>query len=86
MRMRTPFALGAALMGLAAAGIGSAAAAANVATRGLGEAIGPLRQRRGKGQNNRRGRGAVAKPRKRPNMRTVSKRARSKHRKAAKRG
>jgi hypothetical protein len=42
------------------------------------------RERRGKGKNNRRGKGLQAKPRKRRNMVTVSKRVRLKHRRAAK--
>ncbi len=38
--------------------------------------------KRGKGRRNRRGNGVQAKPRKRPNMKTVSKRVRRKHRRA----
>lgn len=43
----------------------------------------PGRERRGKGQRNRRGRGAVARPKKRPNRLTISKRVRRKHRRRA---
>jgi hypothetical protein len=39
--------------------------------------------RRGKGQNNRRGKGVRAKQRKRPNRLTISKRIRRKHRRAS---
>lgn len=41
------------------------------------------KDRRGKGQNNRRGKGLRAKPKKRPNRLTISKRVRRKHRRAA---
>jgi hypothetical protein len=41
------------------------------------------RHRRGKGQDNRRGKGLKAKPKKRPNRLTISKRVRRKHRRAA---
>lgn len=40
-------------------------------------------RRRGKGQNNRRGKGLRAKPKKRSNRLTISKRVRRKHRRAA---
>lgn len=40
-------------------------------------------QRKGKGRNNRRGRGAVTPPKKRSNRLTISKRVRRAHRKAA---
>lgn len=40
------------------------------------------RTTRGKGQNTRRGKGKQAKPKRRPNMRLVSKRVRRKHRRA----
>jgi hypothetical protein len=43
----------------------------------------PRKQRRGKGQNNRRGKGLTAKAKKRPNRLTISKRVRRKHRRAA---
>jgi hypothetical protein len=39
--------------------------------------------RRGKGQRNRRGKGAISRPKKRPNRLTISKRVRRKHRRAA---
>jgi hypothetical protein len=41
------------------------------------------RQRRGKGQNNRRGKGARSQPKAKPNRLHVSKRVRRKHRRAA---
>lgn len=41
------------------------------------------RQRHGKGQNNRRGKGARSSPKARPNRLTVSKRVRRKHRRRA---
>lgn len=41
------------------------------------------RQRRGKGQNNRRGKGARSRPKARSNRLIVSKRVRRKHRRAA---
>jgi hypothetical protein len=40
-------------------------------------------RRGGKGRNNRRGKGIQAKPKKRPNRLTISKRVRRKHRRAA---
>lgn len=39
--------------------------------------------RRGKGQNNKRGKGLRSKPKKRPNRLIISKRVRRKHRRAA---
>lgn len=42
-----------------------------------------VRQRRGKGHNNRRGKGEQSKPAKRSNRLHVSKRVRRKHRRAA---
>jgi hypothetical protein len=41
------------------------------------------KQKRGKGQNNRRGKGKRSPPKGRPNRLTISKRVRRKHRKAA---
>jgi hypothetical protein len=43
----------------------------------------PAKQRRGKGQSNRRGKGLQAKARKRSNRLTISKRVRRKHRRSA---
>jgi hypothetical protein len=39
-------------------------------------------QKRGKGQNNRRGKGKRSPPKSRPNMLTISKRVRRKHRRS----
>lgn len=83
---KNPFALGLSLLGVAMAGIVVAGSAGMSAAASLGNALdgvgtGP-RRHRGKGHNNRRGKGVVAKARKRSNMRTVSKRIRHKHRRA----
>lgn len=42
------------------------------------------KDKRGKGQNNRRGKGKRSPPKQRPNRLTISKRVRRKHRRAAK--
>lgn len=88
MRSRVPFSLGAALIGMMLGGVGYTGQGASGTGGGRASTgnidVKPLdRRHRGKGQNNRRGKGAVAKARKRPNMRTISKRVRAKHRRAA---
>lgn len=85
---RHPFALGAALLGMALAGVGytgHAGGGGMPSLGGAGESVDKIdrNERRGKGQRNRRGKGEVSKPRARPNMRLVSKRVRHKHRRAA---
>jgi hypothetical protein len=72
-----------------------AAAAAGVAASYSSAAAGPststpdgnffVSNRPGKGKGNKRGKGAVSRPKKRPNRKIVSKRVRAKHRKAARR-
>jgi hypothetical protein len=86
---RNPFALGLSLLGVAGAAViaGGAAASAAASVAALGETLaegGYVRERRGKGQRNRRGKRAARRhgAKLRPNMRTVSKRVRRKHRKA----
>lgn len=83
-----PFALGASLLGLALSGAAVAASGASAHIGDLSEAIGPLRQKRGKGQNNRRGKHAARRhgAKLRANRLHTSKRVRAKHRKAANRG
>jgi hypothetical protein len=78
-----------ALVMAAAASLALASAPSNFAAPPSGE--GPewvpglryrSKPRRGKGQNNRRGNGLCAKPKKRPNRLTISKRVRRKHRRS----
>jgi hypothetical protein len=73
-------------------GVALAAVAASAATmpitesqqNDLGMGIRPAKRgKRGKGQNNRRGKGAVARAKKRSNRITIGKRVRRKHRRAA---
>lgn len=72
-----------ALVSAAAVALG-AAMPPLAASNGLGPALAPtLRQKRGKGENNRRGKGERARPKKRRNMLLVSKRVRRKHRRRA---
>lgn len=86
---RHPFALGASLLGVMVTGVAIAMGGAAHNVSGgldmgeLGEA--PVRRKRGKGLDNRRGKGAARRhgAKLRPNMRLVSKRVRHKHRKAA---
>lgn len=81
---RNPFAIGLSLLGVATAGLvaaGTGVAHANAAAA-LEEM--PLRQRRGKGQNNKRGKGAARRhgAKLRSNRLVVSRRVKRKHRKA----
>jgi hypothetical protein len=63
---------------------GAGAAVPPIGDYGDGLGLTPSRkQRRGKGQNNRRGKGLRSKPKIRPNRLTISKRVRRKHRRAA---
>lgn len=68
---------------LAAASIGISNVQSVAPGRSAAEVL-PGTQRRGKGQNNRRGKGLKSKAKKRPNRLTISKRVRRKHRRAAK--
>lgn len=67
---------------LASAALSVVTIGAESAAPGLDPGLGIGRQRRGKGQNNLRGRGAQAKPKKRSNRLIISKRVRRKHRRA----
>jgi hypothetical protein len=72
-------------LAMAAAIIGAAAASPNIinAPDSAFPALQPVRRTsRGKGQNNRRGKGFQDRPKRRPNMLRVSKRIRRKHRRA----
>lgn len=82
---RLPFALGLALVGAALGGVGTAAAATSAATAAVGL---QLRDSNGKGQRNKRGKGAARRhgAKLRSNRRHVARRTRAKHRKAARRG
>lgn len=84
MRMGRPFA---AMIGLASAAFAAAGvplAAASHAVDGLGEGLRVRRQKRGKGLNNKRGKGAERRhgAKLRSNRLITSKRVRRKHRKA----
>jgi hypothetical protein len=78
-------------MGLMAvlAAAASVSATSSMAIERQGDPLNPgnldyLDRRRGKGQNNRRGKGKRSPPKARPNRLTISKRVRRKHRRAAK--
>jgi hypothetical protein len=84
--MRFGFSIGAMLGAVSAAAVGLSAPLQQASREldRLGESMRPLaRPHRGKGKNNRRGRGKVTKPRKRPNRLVISKRVRRRHRRAA---
>lgn len=86
---RHPFALGAALLGVAMAGVGFASGGGGAPSLGgVGEGVDKIDryEKRGKGQRNRRGKGKRNPPRARPNRLIVSARVRRKHRKARKHG
>jgi hypothetical protein len=74
--------IGGLLFAAAALSFGAGAAAPPIGDFGH-ESAPTRKQRRGKGQNNRRGKGLTAKAKKRPNRLTISKRVRRKHRRAA---
>ena len=75
-------------MGVAAAAIGFGPAAVAPQQSAGQVKVDPFepRRRSGKGKDIRRGKGKIDRPAKRKNMRTLSKRVRAKHRKAARRG
>jgi hypothetical protein len=77
--MRNPYMIS--LLAIAA-GLATAPMAMHDANA-LPESGGFLRERRGKGRNNKRGKGLQARPRKHSNRVTISKRVRRKHRRAA---
>lgn len=68
--------------------IAGAAAPMTINAADAGPSLDPVRpdfyrQRKGKGQNNRRGKGKASPPKSRPNRLHMSKRVRRKHRRAA---
>jgi hypothetical protein len=72
------------LCGMAALALGSASIAPPHGEAPGGLSPSPARkQKRGKGHNNRRGKGAISRAKRRPNRLTISKRVRRKHRRAA---
>jgi hypothetical protein len=78
MKTRGLYGMGIAMLALAATGV---AAAPPIGDYGLDLDTLP-RRKRGKGQNNRRGKGKRSPPKSRPNMNHISKRVRRKHRRA----
>ena len=74
--------LSAMLMGLAAAAMSLPLAAPNIGVEGVSPAI-RSKVKRGKGHDNRRGKGKVDKAKRRSNRLHISRRVRRKHRRAA---
>lgn len=77
------FNIGSAMFALAAAAVISGVAAPHAGMAGAVDTATLGGRHKGKGRNNRRGKGAQAKQRKRPNMQHVAKRVRRKHRRQA---